>query len=40
MKFIDKDTSSWKQCSNEVFVVIGNPELHVRKASHHGSKQQ
>jgi len=29
--------TSWSQ---HHFVAIGNPERHVRKASHHGSKQQ
>ena len=30
-------SASWSQ---HHFVAIGNPERHVRKASHHGSKQQ
>jgi len=30
-------STSWSQ---HHFVVIRNPEWHVRKASHHGSKQQ
>jgi len=29
-----------KSWSEHHFVAIGNPERHVRKASHHGSKQQ
>jgi len=28
------------QCEFHTSVAIGNPELHVRKASHRGSKQQ
>jgi len=29
MKFINKDTSSWKHCLNEVFVFV----IHDRKAT-------
>jgi len=29
MKFIDKDTSSWKNCLNEVYVFV----IHNRKAT-------
>jgi len=34
---LDTTSTSWSQ---HHFVAIGNPERHVRKASHRGSKQQ
>jgi len=34
---LSRTSTSWSQ---HHFVAIGNPELHLRKASHRGSKQQ
>jgi len=38
LPFVRHDWLHWSCDKDDV--AIGNPERHVRKASHHGSKQQ